>query len=204
MQLRELSGQAGRALRLSRRRLAQVDLDRLPVPDTRAAKDAEEICRALPAHIANHSHRTYLWGAVLAAHDGIEYDPELLYVACLLHDAGLPAAVEAGDERCFTVRSSELASERSAAAGWSPARQDALAESITLHLNPSVGVDLGPEAHLVNAGAALDIVGMRRGQIGRDTARAVVQPIRGRRSRRSSSRRCARTPPPRRGPAGTR
>jgi hypothetical protein len=44
---------------------------------------------------------------------------------------------------------------------------DTLAEAITLHLNVAVPADLGPEAHLLHAGAGMDVAGLRAGLLPR-------------------------------------
>ena len=45
--------------------------------------------------------------------------------------------------------------------GWSEARLDTLAATITYHLNVRVTLDDGVEAYLFNTGVALDVVGSR-------------------------------------------
>src|SRR3954447_12983764 len=42
-------------------------------PDRAAAGEAEEGCGGLPPAVASHSQRCYLWGAILAAQDGIAF-----------------------------------------------------------------------------------------------------------------------------------
>src|SRR3954469_22752224 len=74
-------------------------------PDGAAAGEAEDVCGGLPPSVASHSHRCYLWGAILAAQDGIAFDEELLYVTALLHDAGMPVAAAEGHDCCFTLDS---------------------------------------------------------------------------------------------------
>lgn len=39
-----------------------------------------------------HSERTYCFGALLAACDGLKLDKELFYLGCILHDLGLSEA----------------------------------------------------------------------------------------------------------------
>jgi hypothetical protein len=60
------------------------------------------------------------------------------------------------------------------AAVWGEARQEALAEAIVLHLNVRVSLAHGAEAHLLNAGTALDVTGARFWEIHPATAAAVV------------------------------
>lgn len=160
-------------LGLRRDRLA-VDLDEIPVPDTPAAKAAAEACDAQPDFLAAHSYRTYLWGSLLARHDGLAPDPELLWVASLTHDTGLEPAIAAGDETCFTLRSAQVAREIGERAGWARERADAAAHAVTMHFNMRVPEDETPEARLVNAGAGVDVAGLRRWEIAPETVAAVV------------------------------
>lgn len=173
-QMRQMPERAAAALRLRRDRLARVDLDGIRIPDSPAARDAEELCAELEPHLANHSRRSYLWSAILARHDGLSVDEELVYVGTLIHDHGLPRAIETRDRRCFTVTSAATAAEVARRHGWDGARADAVAEGITLHLNPYVPREQGTEAHVMNAGIALDVAGLRHWQVDRVTKDAVL------------------------------
>src|SRR3954462_13805724 len=61
------------------------------LPDSPAALAALARVRSLESRsIANHSIRSYLFGMLLAQHRGItDFDPQLLFFACVLHDIGL-------------------------------------------------------------------------------------------------------------------
>lgn len=142
----------------------KLDLDGLVPPDSKMAKDCEEMCiEASGPSLANHCFRSYLWARVLADGDGITFDDEFLYVACLTHDLGLTDAYrsDAADVHCFTLDSAKGASDAAEAAGWPEARSDALAESILMHINAKVGRGKGAEAHLLSSGTALDVAGLR-------------------------------------------
>src|SRR5579871_3324847 len=89
-QLAAWSARALAGIGLSRSGASVADLEAVTLPDSPAARDAAQRCAQLSPSLIAHSHRTYLWGALLAARDRLTYDPELLYVACLLHDTGLP------------------------------------------------------------------------------------------------------------------
>lgn len=173
-QLKLMPAQATAALGLRRDRLASLDLDELRLPDSAAARAAEELCDEQPAYLRNHARRSYLWAAALARHHGLTYDEEVTYVGALVHDYGVPGAVAERDERCFTLRSAEAAHEAGRRGGWESERADAAAEAITLHLNPAVGPEMGMEAHVMHAGIALDVVGMRRWEIDDATADAIL------------------------------
>src|ERR671927_685665 len=106
----ELSIVAGRlamVLRVHSGRRSSIDPARLVPPDSALARDAEVAAQDLlsPA-LLNHSRRAYAWGAALASLHQITFDRELLYIAAMFHDTGLPSPVPHVD---FTVRSAEFA-----------------------------------------------------------------------------------------------
>ena len=78
----------------------------LGAPDSSLARDAEVAAEDLltPA-LLNHSSRSYAWGAAIAARHGITFDRELLYLAAMFHDTGIPSPVPHVD---FTVRSAAV------------------------------------------------------------------------------------------------
>jgi len=156
---------------------ALVDITAIPIPDSAAARRAEEYCRDVaPPYLVNHSLRTYLWASALAAPCGLRPDPELLWTASLLHDLGLCEAHRdnAPEIECFAVRGADAARALLVDCGWEPVRADALYEAITLHINVAVDDEDGPESLLLNAATALDVTGLRIWELHRDTVRAVV------------------------------
>src|SRR3954449_3971008 len=62
----------------------------IEVPDTAAAAAAARFAREHTSPlVVDHSNRVFFFGA-LRAHDlGLRPDPELLYVASMMHDTGL-------------------------------------------------------------------------------------------------------------------
>jgi len=177
LRLGQLPTRLQRRFGLTQPGIARLDWHRLRIPDSAIAREAEDVLReSSPVHLANHCHRTYLWGAVLAQHDALRYDEELLYVSCLLHDLGLTEKfnkVEAGSH-CFALDGA-IAAESITRKHWDQVRCDSMAEAITLHLNPSVNVGYGTEAHLLNAGAGLDVAGARKWEVARSTQDEVLQ-----------------------------
>jgi hypothetical protein len=162
-QLAALSDRTLFALGIGRDKLARLDLESLRLPDTAAAKEAETAGEELPPWLWHHSQRSYIWAVALAQLDGASgYDEELLYIACLLHDAGLPPAVEKRLDSCFTLGSVEAADACATRGGWADDRREQLSESITLHANPSVDPERSLEGHLLAAGSTLDGVALRR------------------------------------------
>ncbi|MEP7009908.1 MAG: HD domain-containing protein [Acidobacteriota bacterium] len=152
-------------------------LGEIPLPGTPIAVAAAALCteHSTPA-LADHCHRTYLWGALLAARDGVRYDAELFYVASLLHDLGLTERfAPQGQVACFALSGAEAAERFARREGWTTLRAEILAEAICLHLNPTVSREEGPEAHLLRQGSGLDVVGLRFGEVAAATRAEVLE-----------------------------
>jgi HD domain len=162
LQMSLLPAQLRWKLGLPARDARAFDVASLRAPDTPGAKAAEAHCREVsPPYLVNHCLRAYLWGRVLATQAGRTFDDELFYVACLVHDVGLTPRYAAADPPCFAVRGATAARRLAGESGWTTARQHAVAEAIALHVNVCVGLEHGVEAHLLNAGTALDVTGLR-------------------------------------------
>jgi hypothetical protein len=164
-----------RALGIERRRLAGVDLRALEPPDSSVCREAEElVAEGTSPMVRNHSHRTYAWGAAVAAHDGLEFDREIVYVASLLHDLYAEHPNVLPHPHCFTLPEADKAAAVAAAARWDPRRAHAAAEAITLHANLWPPRD-SPEAYVVFVGARLDVVGYRYWDLDPGTVSAVLE-----------------------------
>ena len=126
----------------------------------RAAYDRAE--QVSPSWLLGHSLRTWLYGELSARSRGVEHDDELFYVICVLHDLGLTDPHDGKNPglECFAVEGARVAGDFLSARGWPEERAGATAEAICLHLNITVPRERhGPEAHLLNTGAGLDVVG---------------------------------------------
>jgi hypothetical protein len=133
-------------------------------PDTAFARTAMEVARAASSELLlRHCLRTWLWADLVAQIEHLRHDPELLYAACILHDLGLTPSHSFRTDACFGVEGARAANELATTEGYP--RADALADAISLHLNVFVPTDLGAEAHLLHAGAAMDVLGARAGQV---------------------------------------
>ena len=177
LQLSGLGAQLRHRLGLDPQALAGVELPERP-PDSRMAREAEEHCRELSSpSLHNHCMRVYLWGALLGRRDALAYDEELLFVASALHDLGLTDAHVDQVRRasCFAVEGALDARDWSRDHGCDEPRARRLADAISLHVNPHVAPKAGAEAHLLTAGAALDVIGARHRDLGRQTVTAVVE-----------------------------
>lgn len=167
LRLAAISARGLHRIGISRAEAERIDLDSIRLPDTRAARDALELCtQALPTFLLNHCVRTYLWGALLARRDKLLYDEELFYVASLLHDLGLTDQYRPeGRCACFAMQGAQAAQRFAQGHRWPEHRQHALTDAICLHLNVRVSTAQGMEAHLLHEGASLDVVGARYSQI---------------------------------------
>jgi len=113
---------------------------------------------ALSRPLADHSIRSYLFASVLADHLGVtpgrDYDQQLLFAACVLHDMGLS---EAGDgKQRFEVDGADLAARLLTDHGLPAAEVDAVWEAITLHTSPGIAERRGLLCHLTRAGVGMD------------------------------------------------
>jgi hypothetical protein len=144
------------------------------------SRKAAELCETVgPEWLRDHCYRTYEIGALMGS--ALSIDPEVLFVACMLHDVGLtddykrgsdPAHVpgyERMDAPCFAVRGAGVAESLATFHGWPPGRSSALAEAISLHLNVRVARSRGVEAHLLNAASAFDVIRLRFHRLSRES-----------------------------------
>lgn len=163
-------------LGLGSRRAVSYALSELPIPDSAVAKEAEELCReASSSLLVNHCLRTYAWGMILGKSDGLSPDPELLYVASMLHDLALTDRFRGyAPMPCFGARAGILAGEWARERGWHEHRCARLGDVVSLHLNARVPPELGAEAQLLQAGAGLDVIGLRHWELAPETVAAVV------------------------------
>ncbi|MFC5748399.1 HD domain-containing protein [Actinomadura rugatobispora] len=134
--------------------------DGLPFPRTDLAVRAMRHARRIedPA-IFNHSMRTYLYGRFLGEQEGLrpgrDYDDELLFLGCVLHDAGLSA--EGDGDQSFEIDGADLAARFLAGEGVADDRIAVVWDAIALHLCFAVAARKRPEIALVTAGAGYDL-----------------------------------------------
>jgi hypothetical protein len=187
-QMREVAKAAGVVLRSAPAQVRQrlgfrnpralaFDVEELPIPDSGIAKEAEELCReASSPMLLNHCLRTYAWGMILGQRDRLRPDPELLYVASMLHDLALTDEFrDYAPMPCFGARAGIMATDWAGERGWPAHRCWTLGDAISLHLNARVPSEHGPEAQLLQAGAGLDVIGLRHWELAPETVASVVE-----------------------------
>ena len=146
------------------RPLEDVTAGRLGLPDTPTARAAAALCgEASEPFLANHQLRSYLWASVLGRARDITVDHESLFVAAALHDLGLTDTFRAGG--CFEIVGGDAAAQFLAARGWSAERADIVRRAIVLHVEHSVPLELGAEAHVLDLGISVDVSGRRLEEI---------------------------------------
>jgi len=143
------------------RRPATVKTD-VEFPQTRLAKVADDLARAAePDFMYNHSVRSYLFAQVAASARGLtpgeDYDNELLFLSCILHDIGLTTQADRG--RRFEVDGAEAAVDLLQANGLEAARAEIVWVAIALHTSAGIAEHRGNEVALTSAGIGMDFGG---------------------------------------------
>jgi HD domain len=134
-------------------------LDDLVVPETAASAAALEVASAYePPALLNHSLRAYVWAAAHGTARAIGFDPELLYVAALLHDLGLVPAFDSHAVP-FEEAGGQVAWVLAAGAGWPAGRRERLAEVIIRHMWQQVDVSADPEGYLLARATQTEVTG---------------------------------------------
>mgnify|MGYP003118205444 FL=1 len=163
------------SLRLGLKRLHDVVPEDWRAPDSALANQArgyaQELCSPM---LVAHSERTYCFGALLAARDGLKLDKELFYLGCILHDLGLSEAhqdapgsfewVGAGVARMFCLNK-----------GLTESKADIVHDAIALHSSVGVVHKCAPELAFVHFGAGLDLLGSRLEDVPKTDLSAILE-----------------------------
>jgi hypothetical protein len=114
--------------------------------------------------LVNHSLRSYLYGRFLGERQGLvpdrDYDDELLFLGCVLHDTGLSR--DGDGEQSFDLDGADLAAGFLTGQGVAADRVEVVWDAIALHLCRDVALRKRPEIALVAAGAGYDLGPDRR------------------------------------------
>jgi uncharacterized protein (TIGR02246 family) len=139
--------------------------EQLDLPDTGLTRDAYTYtAKATPAFVFHHSVRSYVFARAHAKnqglHAGTDYDDELLFVSCVLHDIGLSEDGN-GDQR-FEVDGADTAAAFLRERGVEERRIAIVWDAIALHTSDGIAPRKGTEVALAQAGIGTDILGVRR------------------------------------------
>ena len=129
------------------------------LPGTPLAVRTVEYVRACETEpVANHSLRSYLFAVLLAGHEGLrpgaDFDPDLLFFACVLHDLGTSPA--AGGTQRFEVDGADMAASFLTDNGVGARGVDLVWEAIALHTSPGIAERRGALAYLTRRGIGID------------------------------------------------
>jgi hypothetical protein len=118
----------------------------------------ELIRRVHTPPVLNHSIRSYLFARLVAPRLGMvaaqDYDDELLFAACALHDLGV--ASDASGAQRFEVVGADRAAEFLTGRGVPAADVDTVWQAIALHTSPGIAERRGALCLLVREGVAVD------------------------------------------------
>jgi len=164
---------AARGVSVGGARLDRHDLERLTVPDSAAARAAEELATSMqPTALTNHGVRSYAWGALLGVSESRPFESEVLYVAALLHDIGLLESHDRGND--FEADGAAAARELLLSVGWDAERADRAAHAIRDHWDGPESKD-DVESLLLAYGTSVDVGGWRVNEFDPDTFADVVE-----------------------------
>ncbi|MBT1672193.1 HD domain-containing protein [Curtobacterium flaccumfaciens pv. flaccumfaciens] len=115
-----------------------VDVEALLTPPSPVAARALDVVRAWsePA-LVNHCLRSWAWAVLLAPTVDLEPDPELLFVATMLHDLGVTPSFDA-HRVPFEDAGGAVGSVFALGAGWDAVRARRVGEIIERHMWRSV------------------------------------------------------------------
>ncbi|HET6154532.1 MAG TPA: HD domain-containing protein [Marmoricola sp.] len=130
------------------------------VPETAATAAATAFALEHTSQlIYDHSRRVFLFGSLRAAQLGLRPDPELLYVASLMHDTGLFTPYSREIQR-FEVDGADHARALLLQNGFDTTAADVVWKAIALHTSPGIPSRMGPEIAATTYGVLLDALGI--------------------------------------------
>ncbi|WP_069816417.1 HD domain-containing protein [Streptomyces sp. TP-A0874] len=146
----------------------------VPIPDSAMAREATELVREVASPLLfDHSRRVFLWGALRGREQGLQFDPELLYLGAMFHDLGLTERFRRTDQR-FEIDGADEARRFLHAHGVTGEAADLVWTAIALHTTPEIPLHMAPEIALVTRGVELDVLGIGYHAVSDEQRAAVV------------------------------
>lgn len=147
----------------------------ITIPDSTLAREATELVRDVATDLVfNHSRRVYLFGSLRGQEQGLDYDPELLYVGAMFHDLGLTEKYRTTHQR-FEIDAADVAREFLTGHGIAEDAADKVWQAIALHTTPEIPLHMAPEVALVTRGVELDVLGIGYDAIADEQRASVVE-----------------------------
>ncbi|MEV5006371.1 MULTISPECIES: HD domain-containing protein [unclassified Streptomyces] len=144
------------------------------IPDTTLVREATELVSDVASPLLfHHSRRVFLWGSLRGREQGLDFDPELLYVGAMFHDLGLTKRMRRTDQR-FEIDGADEARRFLHAHGITGEPADRVWTSIALHTTPEIPLHMAPEIALVTRGVELDVLGIGYHAVSDEERAAVV------------------------------
>lgn len=130
------------------------------IPDSTLAREATALLQDVATPLVfHHSRRVFLWGALRGREQGLDYDPELLYVGAMFHDLGLTERFGRDDQR-FEIDAADEARRFLHSHGVTGEPAERVWTAIALHTTPEIPLHMAPEIALVTRGVELDVLGI--------------------------------------------
>lgn len=141
---------------------AEGSADLIALPATPLARAVVELIRPVQTtSVFNHSIRSYLFARLVAGRLGLsagsDYDDDLLFAACALHDLGV--ATDGQHNQRFEVEGADRAAEFLVARGIPASDADQVWQAIALHTSPGIAERRGTLCVLLREGVSLDFGG---------------------------------------------
>lgn len=144
------------------------------IPDSKMAKDATDLLREAATELVyDHSRRVFIFGSLRGQEQGLQYDPELLYIGAMFHDLGLTDKYRRTDQR-FEIDAADEARRFLSEHGITGEAADKVWSGIALHTTPEIPLHMAPEIALVTRGVELDVLGLGYDAITDEQRNAVV------------------------------
>ncbi|GAA1939189.1 HD domain-containing protein [Amycolatopsis minnesotensis] len=136
--------------------------DLIALPSTPLAEAVVELIRPVETpSVFNHSVRSYLFARLVAGRLGLspgrDYDDDLLFSACAMHDLGV--APDGPHRQRFEIEGADRAAEFLTGRGVSTSDADQVWQAIALHTSSGIAQRRGTLCVLVREGVALDFGG---------------------------------------------
>ena len=144
------------------------------IPDSALAREATELVREVASPLLfDHSRRVFVFGSLRGREQGLDFDPELLYVGAMFHDLGLTEKYRRTDQR-FEIDGADEARRFLHSHGITGEAADRVWTGIALHTTPEIPLHMAPEIALLTRGVELDVLGIGYDSISAEQCAAVV------------------------------